>query len=250
MLEQTFTTPLPLNLEVEIPSGDIEIETADGEESRVSVDGDERLLADVEIRQDAGRIVVSYRGKGNFGFSFGGFFGRDDLRVRASIPHGGGVKVKTASADTEVAGRLGALEVNSVSGDILVRGEISGDAVMKTVSGDAHLEGVGGKVAAQTVSGDVRVASTARTVDTKTVSGDIRLDTVREGDIRFTSVSGDVEIGIAAGSLVDVDANSTSGDLTSEVPLGSEPADGAENGGRTVVVRGRTTSGDVRIFRS
>ena len=47
-----------------IPSGDIEIETADGEESRVTVDGDERLLADVEIRQDGNRIVVSYRGEG------------------------------------------------------------------------------------------------------------------------------------------------------------------------------------------
>jgi hypothetical protein len=82
------------------------------------------------------------------------------------------------------------------------------------------------------------------------VSGDIRVDTVSEGDIRFTSVSGDVEIGIAPGALVDVDANSTSGDLTSEVPLGSEPAGNGEGGGRTVVVRGRTTSGDVRIFRS
>jgi len=51
MLEQTFHTPLPLDLEVVIPSGDIEIETVDGEESRVTVDGDDRLLAEVELRQ-------------------------------------------------------------------------------------------------------------------------------------------------------------------------------------------------------
>ena len=30
MLERTFHTPLPLDLEVGIPTGDIEIETADG----------------------------------------------------------------------------------------------------------------------------------------------------------------------------------------------------------------------------
>ena len=49
MLEQTFNTPLPLDLDVVIPSGDIEIETVEGEESHVTVDGDERLLAEVEI---------------------------------------------------------------------------------------------------------------------------------------------------------------------------------------------------------
>jgi len=250
MLEQTFTTHLPLDLEVVIPSGDIEIETADGEESRVTVDGDERLLADVEIRQDGNRIAVTYRGKGKLGFSFGPFFGGSDLSVRATVPHGANVKVKTASADTGVSGRLGSLEVNAVSGDVRVRGEVSGDAVLKTVSGDAQLEGVGGRVSAQTVSGDVRVSSAGGSIDTKTVSGDIRCDAVSDGDVRFTSVSGDIEIGIATGSLVDVDAGSTSGDLTSEVPLGSEPVGGGENGGRKVVVRGRTISGDVRIFRA
>src|SRR3954452_22509537 len=100
MLERTFHTPLPLDLEVGIPSGDIEIETAEGEESLVTVDGDERLLEEVEIHQDGNRVIVSYRGKGKFGFSLAPFslvFGSSDLRVRATIPHGAGVKVKTAS---------------------------------------------------------------------------------------------------------------------------------------------------------
>ncbi len=251
MLEQTFNTPLPLDLEVVIPSGDIEIETADGEESHVTVDGDERLLADVELRQDGSRLVVTYRGKSKFGFAFtSNVFGNNGLSVRATIPHGANVKVKTASADTEIAGRLGALEVNAVSGDVQVRGEISGKAVLKTVSGDASIEGVGGKVSAQTVSGDVRIGTAGGSIDTKTVSGDIRCDAVRNGDVHFTSVSGDIEIGIGAGSLIDVDANSTSGDLSSEVPLGSEPASLASDNPSTVVVRGRTISGDVRIFRA
>ena len=252
MLERTFHTPLPLELEVGIPSGDIEVETADGEESFVTVDGDERLLEETEIRQDGNRVVVAYRGKGKFGFSLSPLsivFG-SELRVRARIPHGGGVKVKTASADTKLEGHLGPLGVNSVSGDVHLRGEMTGNANLKTVSGDVYLDQVGGDLSAHTVSGDLRVGPVAGSSDLKTVSGDIHLDSVAAGDVRFSSVSGDIEIGIASGSALDVDAGSTSGDLSSEVPLASEPMPGEVEGAPTVVLRGRTVSGDVKVFRA
>jgi len=252
MLEHTFHTPLPLELEVGIPSGDIEVETAEGEESLVTVDGDERLLDEVEIRQDGNRVVVAYRGKGKFGFSLSPFtlvFG-NELHVRATVPHGAGVKVKTASADSRLDGHFGGLGVNSVSGDVRVRGEIAGGATLKTVSGDAQLDRVEGDVSAQSVSGDLRVGPVAGSADAKTVSGDIRFDALTAGDVRFTSVSGDIEIGIAQGSAVDVDAGSTSGDLSSEVPLGSEPLQGEGEAAPTVVLRGRTVSGDVKVFRA
>ena len=69
MLQETFHTPLPLELEVGIPSGDVEVETAEGEESNITVDGDDRLLEEVEIRQDGNRLAVAFRGKAKFGFS-------------------------------------------------------------------------------------------------------------------------------------------------------------------------------------
>jgi DUF4097 and DUF4098 domain-containing protein YvlB len=250
MLEQRFHTPLPLTLEVTLPSGDIDIETADGEESLVVVEGDERLLEEMEIRQEGSRVVVAYRGKGKFGFSISPFtlvFGDDRVRVRATVPHGASAKVKTASADLDVDGRLGSLEVNGVSGDVRVRGTIEGDASLKTVSGDVELQQVGGNLTMHSVSGDIRAGAVGGSADTKSVSGDIHLSAQSSGDVRFTSVSGDIEIGIAPGSLLDVDAGSTSGDLRSEVPLGSEPGGGD---GPTVVIRGKTISGDVRVFRA
>jgi len=251
MLERTFHTPLPLELEVGIPSGDIEIETTEGEESNVTVDGDERLLEEVEIRHDGDRIVVAYRGKGKFGFSLSPFslvFG-SELRVRASLPHGAGVMVKTASADADLAGHFGPLGINSVSGDVRLRGE-AGAANLKTVSGDADIDRVDGDLSAQTVSGDLRIGPVGGSADAKTVSGDIRFQSVTAGDVRFASVSGDIEIGIAQGSAVDIDAGSTSGDLSSEVPLASEPVQGEDEPAPTVVLRGRTVSGDVKVFRA
>ena len=251
MIEQTFHTPLPLTLEVSIPSGAIAIETDGAEETAVTVDGDERMLEAVEVRHDGGRVVVSLQNRGRFGISLGSLFGNAGLRVEARVPHGATVRVKTASADTELAGHFGVLELNSASGDVRLRGEIAEDATVKTVSGDVELERVDGDLSVQCVSGDVRARAVAGSVDTKSVSGDIRLDALTAGDVRFASVSGDVEIGIAPGSLLDVDAGSTSGDLSSEVPLASERPTGEDAAaGPTVVLRGRTVSGDVRVFRA
>jgi hypothetical protein len=70
---------------------------------------------------------------------------------------------------------------------------------------------------------------------------------LREGTANVTSVSGDVELGVAPGTNVDVDATSASGHLSSEMPLSEAP--GAEPG-PTLVVRGKTVSGDVRLVRA
>jgi hypothetical protein len=250
MLEHTFQMPQAAMLEVTIPSGEIAVETDATDEAYVSVDGDERLLEYVEVHCNGNRVAVTLREKGKFGFSLGSFFGNGGLRVEVRAPHGSSVKVKTASADTELNGHFGALELNSASGDVRLRGELVDNATIRTVSGDVELDRVDGDLSVQCVSGDVRARAIAGSVDTKSVSGDIRLDALVSGNVRFTSVSGDIEIGIAPGSLVDVDAGSTSGDLSSEVPLASEPPSGEGGAAPTVVLRGRTVSGDVRVFRA
>jgi len=251
MLEHTFDTPLPVTLDVTIPSGDIDVESADGEQTYLTVDGDERMLENVEVRHDGGKVVVTVRDKGKFGISLGSLvFGNGGLRVQARVPHGAGVKVKTASADTQLSGTFTGLDVNSASGDVQMRGNVAEGVRIKTVSGDVQLERVDGDLSVQCVSGDIRVHSVAGSVDTKSVSGDIRIEALTAGDVRFSSVSGDIELGIAQGSLLDVDAGSTSGDLSSEVPLASEPVLGESAAAPTVVLRGRTVSGDVKVFRA
>lgn len=252
MTEQTFHTPLPLTLDVSIPAGDIEVETVEGDQSTVEVTGDERILENLEVRQEGDRLVVALRGKSKFGFvvAFGSqVFGNAGLRVQAHVPHGSGLKVKTASADMEIEGQLASLDVNNTSGDLRLRGEVTGDLNVKSVSGDVDVDRVGGDLSVQTVSGDLRVGAAGGSVDAKSVSGDMRLEAVSTGEARFTSVSGDIDIGIAPGSFLDVDAGSTSGDLSSEVPLASAPG-GEEGDGPTVILRGKTISGDVRVFRA
>jgi len=253
MAEHRFHTPLPLELQVHVPSGRIEVETVDGEESLVEVDGDPKLVEQTEVSLEGDRLVVGFRGKKPFGITIaiGSFtLGSEGLRVRASVPHGAAAGVSTASADVTVEGRLRELEVKTASGDVRLNGEVEGDAMVKTVSGDARIDRVGGDLKAQTVSGDVSVGWIGGSVEAKSVSGDVRFESVRQGSASFTSVSGDVEIGIASGSFLDVDAGTVSGDLSSEVPLASEPGDPGGAEGPTVVLRGKTVSGDVKVFRA
>jgi DUF4097 and DUF4098 domain-containing protein YvlB len=252
MSEHRFQTPEPVELEVRVPTGDIEVETIDGDESTIELDGDEKLIELTEVRHEGRRLVVELKGKKPFGItiSIGDFsFGSTSLRVRARVPHSSRVELSTASADMKLRGRITMLDVKSASGDLSQFGEIEGDAAVKTVSGDARLERVGGELRVQTVSGDVNVAYVGGSVVSKSVSGDLRVDAVREGSVNAQSVSGDIEIGVAPGTRLDVDAGSVSGDLTSEVPLGDDPGSFDDGDGPMLVVRGKTVSGDFRVFR-
>jgi hypothetical protein len=251
MAEHRFHTPEPVELAVKIPTGDIDVETVDGDESFVSIDGDEKLVEATEVRQEGRRIIVELRSRARFfSISIGDFnFGSGEIRVKAHVPHGSDADLGTASADMSIRGHLRALEVKSASGDLVVYGDVDRDANVKTVSGDARLEHVGGELRVQTVSGDVSAQSVGSSITSKSVSGDLRVESAREGSITAQSVSGDIGIGIAPGTKLDVDAGSVSGDLTSEVPLGSEP-DAAAGDGPMLVVRGKTVSGDFRVFRA
>jgi DUF4097 and DUF4098 domain-containing protein YvlB len=251
MAEHRFNTPEPIDIEVKIPAGDIEIETVDGTESVVILEGPDKVLEHTTVELQGRRLVVEYRGKRGLGISIsiGDFgWGNGKLRVRASVPHDSSATLMNAAGDMALHGRFAALDTKTASGDLVVAGDIEGNADLKTVSGDVHLQNVGGELNVKSVSGDLRANTVGGSVSVKSVSGDVRVESVQAGTVTVQSVSGDIELGIASGANLDVDAGSVSGDLTSEVPLGSEPATGGD--GPTVVVRGRTVSGDFKVFRA
>jgi DUF4097 and DUF4098 domain-containing protein YvlB len=251
MARYDFHTPEPVELDVRIPAGDVKIETVDGDESTVVVEGSDKLVEQTTVELVGNRLVVELRTKilSGITLSIGDFsFGGSKLDIRVRIPHASRAALGTAAADMELRGRYAALEVKSAAGDVVVDGEIAGDAEIKTVSGDVRLRSVGGELRVQTVSGDVTAASVGCDITAKSVSGDVRVESAREGHVTVQSVSGDIEVGVAPGTNLDVDAGSVSGDLSSEVALGSDA--GNLGDGPTLVVRGKTVSGDFKVFRA
>jgi DUF4097 and DUF4098 domain-containing protein YvlB len=263
----TFQTPGPLALALRVPAGAITIETIDGVETEVELEPLDRDAA--QVIADA---VVELRGRAGGGHElaveieerrFLVFATAPRVHVRIRCPHGADLDVKTVSADVRCEGLLDAASVKCVSGDVSLP-EITGDARIKSVSGDVRMSEVGGAVEVQTVSGDVTAHAAGGNVSATTVSGDLRIDeaagsvttksvsgdhfvgSVKAG-ATCQSVSGDVYVAVPRGTQVWIDANSRSGDVSSEL----DPSEGGgEPNGPVAELRVKTMSGDIRIARA
>jgi hypothetical protein len=244
MSEQHFDTPMPVRVEVRIPSGEVEVASVEGHRSTVRLEGAQKVLDSVMVELVGDRLLVEQRRKAWINlFERGGA----SLQVYVQVPVGSSAELATASGDTRLNGVFGGIDVRSASGDLRADGEVDGDAHVKTASGDIRLGHVTGELDVRTVSGDVEADAVDGSVSVKSVSGDVRIASVREGSVSVQSVSGDVQLGVAAGTSIDVDAGSASGELSSEVSLSNQPGDPAE---RTVVIRSNTVSGDFRVVRA
>jgi Putative adhesin len=271
MRRETFETPGTVTLDLRIPAGRIDVETRSGTKTTVELavrgnsDRAAELLDDarIELRESGGghEVVVAVESRG-----FSRFWQRADVRLTVSAPTDAHLRASTASADLRARGRFGSLDAEAASGDIAVD-EVGGDATAKTASGDVNIRSVRGSatvnsasgdaelgricgpLSVKTASGDARIEDAGADVDVATASGDLRLDAVTSGKVDAKSASGDMRIGIREGSTLWVDARAMSGDLSSEVELGDEPAEAAGDGPH-VELHAVSMSGDISVVRA
>ncbi|MEX2210446.1 MAG: DUF4097 family beta strand repeat-containing protein [Gaiellaceae bacterium] len=241
MRSETFQTPGEVFLRVKVPAGRVDVETVEGDETHVELEGSEEVEQATVIEARGGEVVVEVEERRLLFLR-----SSQDARVRITCPLGARIEFKGIAADLAVRGSTGPVTVKTVSGDAEL-GRVEGDLEMKSVSGDLAVEAVTGRATLQTVSGDVRLDDAGGPVTVQTVSGDQRLGAVVEGAVVLKSVSGDLHVGIRAGSSLWVDAKSVSGDTSSELAVGDTPPEGA---GPLIELRATAMSGDIRIVRA
>ena len=242
MRTESFHTPGEVSLRIRIPAGRIDVETVEGEETRVELEaGSGGVEEEAVISAHGSDVVVEIEERRLLFLRMA-----PDVRVRVTCPSGARLEIKSVSADVDARGAFGTSEVKTVSGDVELE-RVDGELAVKTVSGDVVVAAVGWRATVQTVSGDVRLDEAGGPVTAQTVSGDVRLASVREGAVTLKSVSGDMHVGIRSGSSLWVDAKSVSGDTSSELEVGDTPPEGEAP---LVELRATAMSGDIRIVRA
>jgi DUF4097 and DUF4098 domain-containing protein YvlB len=285
-MEKTLPTRGKVHVIVENEVGLVAITAREGEGTQVVLEPDTPGATEfveaavVECRANPGRDHVIVKIPRLHGMKF---IRRNGVTIRMEVPIGSDVTVKSASAQVELNGPLGAADVKTASGDITADdvgemhaktasgdvevGSVGGELRLQTASGDLRSARVGGRVSVKTASGDVEVGSAGDRVDVRCSSGDVRLGDLA-GDLSVVAVSGDVqvlslaagrahlrtvsgavEVGIARGVALEVDAEAMSGTVHSDIPLNDVP--GRQSGGdRKVVLTVRSVSGNILVRRA
>jgi DUF4097 and DUF4098 domain-containing protein YvlB len=279
---QTFHTPEPVRLRISVSSGTVRVTATQTSESTVELDasGDDEvsrdLIAQTKVDQHGDEIsIVAPR---RFFVLFGR---RPHLDVAVTVPTGSALAIRTESADVEARGDFGetsietgsgdvrldtvtaeariktgsgeafvgqvdgSLRVESGSGDLELR-RVAGDATISTGSGDIEVESVQGELRVNSGSGDIEVRDAQSSVVANSASGDLQLLCVRSGQVRVSTASGDVHIGVADGTPVWLDVTTLSGDVHSSLDGSPEPTDDEDS----VALRVNTASGDITLVHA
>jgi DUF4097 and DUF4098 domain-containing protein YvlB len=254
-------------------SGDIVVTAGSGDD--VSIDAVKRTrsgqgdLASVriEVEERGGRVDVQtlHTGRND----------RVSVDYTVVMPATASVDVHSVSGSVKVTGVHGSVRAETVSGNVATTDTPRLESA-KSVSGDVYLTGAAadGDLSASSVSGNVTAKGLkARGLDLGSVSGDISLSDVscdrltiktvsgnveyagtivRNGRYEIASHSGTVRLLLANPSGFELNANSFSGSIRSELPLtiGGDSA-GRDRGPRDARDRGRRRDGsDSRAMRA
>lgn len=257
-MRQDFVVDGSIEAEVKLGSGRVDTTRANDDTAWATVEAvnpkDEtsaRLAEQTTIAFDRGRLRVDVPDAGRL-------FRRAQIAVTLGLPAGSGLAVRGGAVDVTVVGGVDALAVKLGTGDVEVDEAASALAV-KAGQTDVRV-GVAGAVSVTTGQGSLtagRVLDTAfktgqgsvqlgRTDGAVAVKGgqvDLEIREAGPGDVTFTTGSGSASIGVAAGTTVELDLLSASGDVRCDLPMESS----APSGGAGLRLRLRTGSGDLRV---
>lgn len=254
--QQHFDPPGPVRLELSLGAGRASVvagtetgsetgaQTADARACAVWVepcdpyDADAVALASqVLVRLLGDRLEVAVPTRG--------FRRHPAIHVHARVPTGSSLSVGTGSSSVDVDGPIAALRVTTGSGDITAA-QVTGDVQVTSGSGRTHIGDVGGSLRLRGASADVRIGGARGDVEVTSASGSVALQCVGRGRVRVQTASGDVRVGVRAGTPVHFDLTSASGLITSTLEQAAGPASGEQ----LLELRARTASGRILLSRS
>lgn len=142
---------------------------------------------------------------------------RTDATLELDLPRSVRLVVSTASADVDVSGIDGDVEIRTTSGDIGLD-DIGGRLTLETLSGDIRLDGRSGSARVTTMSGDITLRGVRADVNVHTTSGDVVLGMDRAARVDVESISGDITFDGNTTDDARLQLTTHSGDVTLRLP--------------------------------
>jgi hypothetical protein len=280
----TFETPRPITATIEVIVGDVRISAVDRGETLVEVrpsdpdsEADIRATEQTRVEFADGRLLVKTpkprRALGLFGKT-------GSVDVVIAMPTGselygdaavaafhgagefGACRIRTATGDVrldrtgplEITTGSGAIVASSVAGDAQITtatgairvGVIAGGAVVKNSNGESRLGTIGGDLRVRTSNGDIVIGDARGGVDAATAIGSIRLGTVHRGGVNIRTATGELEVGIAAGTAAYLDLNTQFGKVLNDLDNAGAPGPGEQH----VEIRANTSFGNIIVRRA
>jgi hypothetical protein len=266
MNPRTYTFPLtgPISLSARVGHGSLTVAARDGlaEASVTLVARDRDLLDKVTVELRGCTLVVHAPRQGGLADLIGGWRRSDRLEITIEVPTGTTAKLATATAPITVTGSIGTADVPTgnatvdlaaVCGDLRLRygnsesrvGSVTGSVQLRGGRCDARFGEVAGSLSSGLGSGSLNAATVRGDVHARSGSGSTTVDAAH-GNVDLATGSGTLSIGVPDGVSVRLDVTTGSGSLHSDLPVEQAPRAGA----RTVTLRARTGSGDVRLVRA
>ena len=272
-MERTFDTPEPIQLYVELGSGEVRIDATDTTTTEVTATGDH--ADEVTVEQSGARIAVIGPKRRT------GFLGGSDSKIilTVTVPAHSELVTKTGSADQHVTGTLGpgqrpvrlrrrparhrspdppwSTRARATSPSTTPAPTYASRAARATSGWPAWPAPPASRPAAATSpsappaapivlksgSGDLRVGQAHGDVSLSSASGDLIVDTQHRGGVVAKNASGDVRIGIPGGVPVWTDVSTVTGRISSNLEGAGQPQSGEDY----IEVRAKTVSGDIAL---
>src|SRR5215217_2335419 len=176
--------------------GGLEANTVDG-----SIEADDSLLADVQIRQAQDSLCISLPQRS---------WRRATVDLRLRVPDDLAFVIKTGAADVSFGVGIARSKIISGSGDISIGR--AADLDCSTGSGNVQVsELVGRGARLSTGSGHLSIGSSSCPISAKSGSGHIDITSLNRADLQAGSGSGEVTVSSTTGS---VDIRSASGSVS------------------------------------
>lgn len=144
-----------------------------------------------------------------------------DAHLVIHVPANSSIYAHLVSSDLKVSAVHGALELQSVSGNI--SGDGGGDLRANDVSGDIRFTATAARrIEVKAISGSIVLTGGNTDIEASTVSGDVRLTLGTVSHARFKSVSGGLSAALTAAPDAQIDGESVSGDI--KLNFAAEPS--------------------------